>query len=170
MECQLHVAQSHNLSLSLKKSFIFPKRVEFVGVDVCSDGNRPAQSKHNLLHLWKTPAIVRVVAKFVGFLQFYSQFIPNFEVRISTLWAIMLQDNDTPSGDYGLLPLKQNMMICATRSLPTRAYAISTIANCLSSAQISLVKGLDMLRFNQVMMLHCMMRCKPACKEANLLS
>ena len=34
MECQLIVAQSQNLSLSLRKSFIFPQRVEFVGVDV----------------------------------------------------------------------------------------------------------------------------------------
>jgi hypothetical protein len=49
MECQLRVAQSQNLSLSLKKSFIFPKRVEFVGVDVCQDSNRPAMSKHQLL-------------------------------------------------------------------------------------------------------------------------
>ena len=36
MECQLRVAQSQNLSLSLKKSFIFPQRVEFVGVDVAN--------------------------------------------------------------------------------------------------------------------------------------
>ena len=42
MECQLHVAQLQNLSLSLKKSFIFPKQVEFVGVDVCQDGARMA--------------------------------------------------------------------------------------------------------------------------------
>jgi hypothetical protein len=50
MECQLPVAQSQNLLLSLKKSFIFPKHVDFVGVDICSDGNRSVQSKHNLLH------------------------------------------------------------------------------------------------------------------------
>ncbi len=39
MECQLRVCQSQNLSLSLKKSHIFIKRFEFVGVDVCIDGN-----------------------------------------------------------------------------------------------------------------------------------
>ena len=49
MECQLWVCQAYRLSLSLKKSFIFPKRFEFVGNDVCPDGNRPAQSKHQLL-------------------------------------------------------------------------------------------------------------------------
>jgi len=100
IECQLRVAQSQNLSLSLKKSFIFPQRVEFVGVDVCvdvcADGNRPAQSKHKLLHHWRTPEVVRDIAKFVGFMQFYSRFIPNFEVRIMKMHSIMLQDYDTP--------------------------------------------------------------------------
>ena len=39
MECQLRVCQSQNLFLSLKKSHIFVKRFEFVGVDVCIEGN-----------------------------------------------------------------------------------------------------------------------------------
>jgi hypothetical protein len=72
MECQLRVAQLQNLLLSLKKSSIFPKRVEFVGIDVCPDGNWPAMSKHQLLIHWPTPVVVRNIAKFVGFLQFYS--------------------------------------------------------------------------------------------------
>ena len=49
MECQLIVCQAYRLSLNLRKSFIFPPRFEFVGVDVCNDGNRPAKSKHTLL-------------------------------------------------------------------------------------------------------------------------
>ncbi len=72
MECQLKVAQLQNLLLSLKKSSIFPKRVDFVGIDICPDGNRLAMSKHQLLIHWPTPVIVCDVAKFVSFLQFYS--------------------------------------------------------------------------------------------------
>jgi hypothetical protein len=68
------------LSLSLRKSHIFPKRFEFVGIDVCSDGNRPAMSKHQLLEHWPQPEIVRDVAKIVGFAQFFSKFIPQFEL------------------------------------------------------------------------------------------
>ena len=49
LECQLKVCMSQNLSLSLKKCLFCPKRMEFVGHDVCADGNRPAQSKHSLL-------------------------------------------------------------------------------------------------------------------------
>jgi hypothetical protein len=35
MESQLRVCQSQNLSLSLTKLHIFPRRFEFVGIDVC---------------------------------------------------------------------------------------------------------------------------------------
>ncbi len=39
MESQLQVYQSQNLSLNLKKSEIFPKNFEFVGIDVCPNRN-----------------------------------------------------------------------------------------------------------------------------------
>ena len=38
-----------------EKANIFPARFEFVGVDVCPDGNRPACSKHVLLETWPEP-------------------------------------------------------------------------------------------------------------------
>jgi hypothetical protein len=72
MECQLRVCQSYRLSLSLRKSHIFPKHFEFVGIAVCLDGNRPAMSP--------LPETVRDVAKIIGFAQFYSKFIPHFEL------------------------------------------------------------------------------------------
>ena len=49
LECQLQVCLSQNLSLSLKKCLFCPVRMEFVGHDLCEDGNRLAQSKHSLL-------------------------------------------------------------------------------------------------------------------------
>ena len=49
LKCQLDVCLAQNLSLSLKKSLFCPERIEFVGHDVCENGNRPAQSKHKLL-------------------------------------------------------------------------------------------------------------------------
>ena len=41
--------------------------------------------KHQLLKHWPQPEIVRDVAKIVGFPQFYSKFIPQFEIRIAPL-------------------------------------------------------------------------------------
>jgi hypothetical protein len=49
MECQLIVCQAYCLSFNLRKSIIFPQCFEFVGINVCDDGNQPAKSKHTLL-------------------------------------------------------------------------------------------------------------------------
>jgi hypothetical protein len=85
MECQLRVCQSYQLSLSLRKSHIFPKHFKFIGIDVCLDGNPPAMAKHQLLQHWPQPKTVHDVAKIIGFAQFYSKFIPHFEPRIAPL-------------------------------------------------------------------------------------
>jgi hypothetical protein len=85
LESQLMVCRSQNLSLCLRKCSWFPERVEFVGIDVCLDGNRPALSKHQLLTTWPNPTIIRDISSFIGFAIFYSAFIPMFEVRVSRL-------------------------------------------------------------------------------------
>jgi hypothetical protein len=56
-------------------------------------------SKHQLLEHWLTPIIVRDIAKFVGFMQFYSRFIPNFEVRITPLRELLCKDYTMTLGD-----------------------------------------------------------------------
>ena len=89
MRCQLTVCQAYNLSLTLCKSRFFPNRFEFVGVDVCNDGNCPAESKYMLLKTWAEPEFVRDVAKFIGFAQFYSRFIPNFKIRVAPLCTLI---------------------------------------------------------------------------------
>eukprot|EP00970_Alexandrium_tamarense_P020839 scaffold15742_cov228-Alexandrium_tamarense.AAC.1 len=96
MECQLIVALRERLSLNLRKSSFFRPRFEFVGHDICSDGIRPAQSKHILLKSWPDPAIVRDIASLVGFAQFYSAYIPYLELRISCLRDLMSREYDAP--------------------------------------------------------------------------
>jgi hypothetical protein len=76
----------------MKKSHFFPKLLEFIGIDVSPNGNQPAMSKHELLKHWPIPEYVRDVASFVGFLQFYSKFIPHFKVRVDPLRQIMQRD------------------------------------------------------------------------------
>ncbi len=63
IECQLCVCQSDQLSLSLRKSHIFPKQLKFVGIEICLDENCPAMSKHQLLKHWPQPKIIHEVSK-----------------------------------------------------------------------------------------------------------
>jgi hypothetical protein len=81
----------------LRKSHIFPKHFEFVGINVCLDGNRPAMSKHQLLQHWPQPKTVYDVAKIIVFAQFYSKFIPHFELQIAPLCALTTKFEYTKS-------------------------------------------------------------------------
>ncbi len=84
----------------MRKSHIFLSHFEFIGIDVCTDGNRPAQSKHTLLKTWPAPETVWDVAKFIGFAQFSSRFIHNFELRIAPLREITKQEYTDPVAQY----------------------------------------------------------------------
>ncbi len=99
MECQLCMCLSYHLSLSLKKSHIFPRHFEFVGNNICPDGNQPAQSKHQLLKTWPKPEIVCNVAKFIGFAQFYSKYIHHFEIWIFPLRTLTIKREYTEPVD-----------------------------------------------------------------------
>ena len=74
---------------SLKKSLFFPSQIKFVGHDVCEHGNRPAQSRRNLLQTWPLFQVCRDIHSFVGFILFYASYIPNAELRMSKLRELM---------------------------------------------------------------------------------
>ena len=95
MECQLCTCLAYHLSISLKKNFIFPQYFEFLGNDICPDGNSPSQSKHKLLSTWPHPEIVCNIAKFISFAWSYSVYIHYFELRITPLHATTITHEDT---------------------------------------------------------------------------
>ena len=92
----MKVCQAYNLTLALCKSHFFPKLFEFVGIDVCHESVCPAQSKFMLLKTWSAPEFVRDVTKFIGFAQFYSRFIPNFEMRVAPLRTVTKEGYTNP--------------------------------------------------------------------------
>ena len=67
---------------------------------MCDNGNCPAQSKYRLLKTWPAPKFVRDVAKFIGFTQFHSRFIPNFELRAAPLRTVTKQDYIDPIAQH----------------------------------------------------------------------
>jgi hypothetical protein len=93
LEAILTVCRRYNLTRKLKKFSFFPDKVEFVGHDLTKKGNYPASSKDTLLVNWRTPTIVRDIASFIGFGNFYSKYIPYFEQRTSPLQSIMKEFN-----------------------------------------------------------------------------
>jgi hypothetical protein len=70
-----------------------------MGMDISPDGNLPSMSKHDLLNHWPKPTLVQDVASFVGFLQFYSKFIPCFKLQAKPLCKIMKCKYTKPIGN-----------------------------------------------------------------------
>lgn len=110
-------------SLCLRKCMWFPRRVKFVGIDICLNGNHPAQSKHQLLQSWPQPTIVRNIASFVGFAIFYCAFIPLFEVHVKRLQEIMKNEYTSL---YGMMLQKLNGTISVAPCFLIHASAAST--------------------------------------------
>jgi len=83
------ICRAFRLSLKLEKCIFLPNVVQFVGVNVSIQGNRPAATKMEMLQQWPTPTTVRDVASFIGFVLFYSRWIPYFEIRASRLRELL---------------------------------------------------------------------------------
>ncbi len=70
--------------------------MEFIGIEVCNNGNCLPMSKHELLTHWPAFTKARDIASFIGLLNFYSCFVPYFEQRVVPLHALSNQNMDTP--------------------------------------------------------------------------
>ena len=79
------VARKYHLTWKLKKCRWFPKKVEFVGVDVSQKGNMPASSKEKIIKEWKPPTTPREIMSFISFGNFYFRWIPFYEIKIRPL-------------------------------------------------------------------------------------
>ena len=84
-ECVCHIFTKWRLSFNPKKCDFFLDRVEWIGFDLRPNGNSPASSKYDSVRNWPTPATGQSLHSFVGLLNFYSKFIPHFELRVGPL-------------------------------------------------------------------------------------
>jgi hypothetical protein len=108
-------------------------------------------SNHDLLHHWPLPKLVQDVASFVGFLQFYSSFIPHFEVCTLPLRKIMTWEYTEPVGDMWTAGMNSAFKSLKIQSSAILAFIDSTIANSPCCAQICQPWDLGMLYVSQGM-------------------
>jgi len=139
IRCQLTVCQAYRLSLSLKKMRIFPKRFEFVGVDVTPGGNLPAQSKRILLETWPKPVDVRDLS-------------PSCRRHVG--------DMSATRHNVGLFP--SDTRVDPTQKSPRHTQFISISAD--SSNQLKRTKYCSYHRVF-VFELNCVSVCRPTCRE-----
>jgi hypothetical protein len=71
------------------------QEVEFVGMDILSQGNSPAKSKDEAFHKLTYPKSFTNLRGFIGFLGFYQDSLPFYEVRIKP-YRLLLKEAPSP--------------------------------------------------------------------------
>ncbi len=87
-DCICTTFSKYRCSFQLKKCEFLKDRVEYVGHDLTSDGNCPAQSKFNLIHNWPLPTSGQSLHSLIGLLNFYHKYIPFMEIKLKPLRAL----------------------------------------------------------------------------------
>ena len=83
--CVDRILIRYRLSFKLSKCKFFNPRVEYLGYDLTSRGNYPAQSKFDLLKEWTLPDHGTPLLSFFGLCTFYAGFSPWFEINLKPL-------------------------------------------------------------------------------------
>jgi hypothetical protein len=95
-ECVCDVFSKYRVTFQLKKCEFLTDRIEYVGHDITSDGNCPAQSKFDLITDWPLPCTGSSLASFIGLLTFYNIYCPFFEIRVKPLRLLERQHHRKP--------------------------------------------------------------------------
>lgn len=88
LDCICRTFEKYRCSFQLKKCEFLKDRVEYVGHDLTSEGNCPAQSKFDLITDWPTPIDGQSLHSFIGLLNFYHKYIPYMELKLKPLRAL----------------------------------------------------------------------------------
>ena len=90
-ECVCRIFLKHRTSFNFKKCEFFAERFEYVGHDILPHGNTTAKSKYKLIEAWKLPQTGDNLHSFVSFCNFYSRFIPMFQMKAIPLRQLYLK-------------------------------------------------------------------------------
>jgi len=74
----LQQLRKYRMAISPEKSVFHVKKVDFLGYVVATDGVSMNEKKVKSIKLWKAPASVKDIQIFIGFANFYGNFIKNF--------------------------------------------------------------------------------------------
>jgi hypothetical protein len=89
----LQCLQDANLFCNAKKCEFHQKKIEFLGVDVSREGFEMDDKKITDVVQWQRPTTVRSVREFIGFVNFYCQWIPGFSDVAKPLHALFQKDH-----------------------------------------------------------------------------
>lgn len=85
----IKILQENGLFAKSSKCIFAAQKVEFLGHNVSYNKITPSDEKVKAVMSWNSPQSTKQVRTFVGFVTFYSRFIPKFSEKTAILIALM---------------------------------------------------------------------------------
>jgi len=80
------------MAISLEKSVVHVKKVDYLGCVVATDGMTMNEKKVESIKSWKAPASVKDIQIFIGFANFYRRFIKSFSAICTPIMNLLKGD------------------------------------------------------------------------------
>ena len=99
LETVLKRLEEHELYVSPKKCEFMRDEIDFLGLKIGKRGIRVNQEKVEILRTWPKPISLTDLRSFLGLLQFFRRFIPNFAKVAAPLTNLTRKDKGLPAWD-----------------------------------------------------------------------
>ena len=99
------VLDENNLSINVKKSFFFQKKVKYLGHYISEDGIEVDPEKIEAIEKWPNPTSVRHIRQFMGLASYYRRFIPKFAAISAPLTDLTKKGASDKKGNIVLNPM-----------------------------------------------------------------
>ena len=93
LEMVLQRFSAHNLKLKPKKCHLFSEEVTFLGRNITREGISVSDPHIKSLQEWPVPRDIDEIQKFLGFINYHREFIPNLSRIASPLFALTRKDS-----------------------------------------------------------------------------
>ena len=116
----LRMHSKYGLKLNLSKCQVFQKSVQYLGHEVSAEGIKMLDSHVTKILDWKLPSTAKELQSFIGFVNYYAAFIPEFGKLTAAMNSLRNQKGKlewTPS----MISDFENLKLAFKRG-PTRAY------------------------------------------------
>ena len=93
IEAVFQQIQKAGLNLSMSKCAFGHPQINFLGTSITSKGVAPIEDKiDKFLKTMKTPTSVKSLQRYIGFVQFYRQYIPRLAEKLTPLYKLLQKD------------------------------------------------------------------------------
>ena len=113
IEAVFQQIQKAGLKLSMSKCAFGHPKIEFLGRSITTKGIAPLEDKiDKFLNNLKTPTSVKSLQRYIGFVQFYRQYIPMLAEKLVLLYKLLQKDIKftlTPVHKDAIFDINQNL-------------------------------------------------------------